>query len=60
MVEITPDINGNEFAYDNINIVHDGTNVSVLQYGELTTDLGASAYIGYGTYHAIFLVLLKC
>ena len=52
MVEITPDINRNEFAYDNINIVHDGTNVSVLQYGELTTDLGASAYIGYGTYHA--------
>ena len=32
MVEITPDINRNEFAYDNINIVHDGTNVSVLQY----------------------------
>ena len=52
MVEVTPDINNNEFAYDNLNIVHDGTNVSVLQYGELTTSAGAFAYAGYGTYHA--------
>ena len=52
MVEITPDINRTEYAYDNINIVQDGTNVSVLQYGELTTTLGERSYIGYGTYHA--------
>ena len=52
MIEVTPDINGNEFTYENINIVHDGTNVSVLEYGDLTTNLGASAHIGYGTYHA--------
>ena len=52
MVEITPDINRSEFAYDNINIVQDGTNVSILQYGDLTTTLGGGAYVGYGTYHA--------
>ena len=50
LVEIAPDVsnpsfgstatfNSNEFEAQELNIVHDGTNVSILEYGKLTTSL---------------------
>ena len=51
LVEITPDVsnpsygstatfNSNEFEAQELNIVHDGSNVSILEYGKLTTSPG--------------------
>ena len=63
LVEITPDvtnpslgngatINGNDFEAQELNIVHDGTDISILEYGKLTTSLGGLSAIGFGTYSA--------
>ena len=63
LVEIAPDVtnpsfgntatfNGNEFEAQELNIVHDGTNVSILEYGKLTTSLGGLSATGFGTYTA--------
>ena len=63
LVEITPDvtnpslgngatINGNDFEAQELNIVHDGTDVSILEYGKLTTSTGGLSAIGFGTYTA--------
>jgi hypothetical protein len=63
LVEIAPDVtnpsfgstatfNGNEFEAQELNIVHDGTNVSILEYGKLTTSLGGMSATGFGTYTA--------
>ena len=52
LVEVTPDIsmNDNEFEFIELNIVHNGTNVEMLEYGRLTTNAGGSPSAGYGTY----------
>ena len=63
LVEITPDVsnpsfgstatfNSNEFEAQELNIVHDGTNVSILEYGKLTTSPGIYPATGFGTYTA--------
>ena len=63
LVEITPDvtnpslgngatINGNEFEAQELNIVHDGSDVSILEYGKLTTSPGGLSATGFGTYTA--------
>ena len=63
LVEITPDVsnpsygstatfNSNEFEAQELNIVHDGTNVSILEYGKLTTSPGSYSATGFGTYTA--------
>ena len=63
LVEITPDVtnpsfgstatfNGNEFEAQELNILHDGTDVSILEYGKLTTSLGGLSATGFGTYTA--------
>ena len=63
LVEITPDVsnpsygdtatfNSNEFEAQELNIVHDGTDVSILEYGKLTTSLGGMSATGFGTYTA--------
>ena len=63
LVEIAPDvsnpsfgntatINGNEFEAQELNIVHDGTDVSILEYGKLTTSPGGLSATGFGTYTA--------
>ena len=63
LVEIAPDVtnpsfgstatfNGNEFEAQELNILHDGTDVSILEYGKLTTSLGGLSATGFGTYTA--------
>ena len=48
LVSITS--NDNEFEMDELNLVHDGTNVELLEYGQLTTNTPPSGTIGFGTY----------
>ena len=63
LVEIAPDVsnpsfgststfNSNEFEAQELNIVHDGTNVSILEYGRLTTSPGGISATGFGSYEA--------
>ena len=52
LVQITPDVNGSEFEYNNLNIVHNGTDIEILEYGQLTTSVGDDADVGLGTYSA--------
>ena len=63
LVEISPDVtnpsfgstatfNGSEFEAQELNIVHDGTNVSILEYGKLSTSLGGLSATGFGSYEA--------
>ena len=63
LVEIAPDVtnpsfgstatfNLNEFEAQELNIVHDGSNVSILEYGKLTTSPGGISAVGFGTYDA--------
>jgi hypothetical protein len=40
----------NIFEYDEITVLHDGTSVEIIDYGQLTTGVGAS--LGIGTYYA--------
>ena len=55
LVEITPDISTNEFEYNNLNIVHNGTDIELLEYGQLTTTgSNDDADVGLGTYSATF------
>ena len=55
LVDINPDLTRNEeFESIELNIVHDGTNIEMLEYGRLTTNLGGYSAIGLGTYHAYF------
>jgi len=39
------------FSFNELNIIHDGTNVELLEYGDLSTDVG-STVLGFGTYSA--------
>ena len=51
-VSINPDINYDEFEYNQFNIVHDGTTVDIMEYGRLTTNI-TQGYVnrtGMGTY----------
>ena len=63
LVEIAPDVtnpsygntatfNSSEFEAQELNIVHDGSDVSILEYGKLTTNSGAFSAVGFGTYTA--------
>ena len=63
LVQIAPDVenvsygatstfNVNEFEAQELNIVHDGSDVSILEYGKLTTSLGGMSDVGFGTYTA--------
>ncbi len=41
-----------EFEFEELNIVHDGTDVQLLEYGEMTTTLNNVDITGFGTYSA--------
>ena len=56
MLEITPDINNtSEFEFNNLNVVHNGTDIEILEYGQLNTSLTGDADVGLGTYSAEFV-----
>ena len=42
-------VNG-EYEFDELNVVSDGTNVDLLEYGQLTTNSETYSTIGFGTY----------
>ena len=53
IVSINPDINYEEFEYNQFNIIHNGTDVEVMEYGRLSTNIteGYVSRTGMGTYH---------
>ena len=50
IVSINPDINYNEYEYTQFNIVHDGDEVEIQEYGRLITTPGDFVTTGMGTY----------
>jgi len=55
LVNINPDLTKNEeFEAVELNIVHDGTNIEMMEYGRLTTNIQSYSESGLGTYHAYF------
>ena len=57
LVEITPDIaadeefNKTEWEFTELNVIHDGSTVDLLEYGELTTTQGSYSDPGFGTFY---------
>ena len=49
LVEITG--SGNEYEFDELNIIHDGSEVYFTDYGQVTTNPGFFGISGFGTYH---------
>ena len=43
---------GNEFEFDELNIIHDGTDVSIVEYPQVSTDQNPFETPGLGTYRA--------
>ena len=54
LVNITADtgLQSNEFEFEELNIIHDGTDVELMEFGQLTTTLTPWANSGFGTYSA--------
>ena len=63
LVTIAPDVenisfgstatfNSREFEYQELNICHDGTDVSLMEFGRLSTSIGELSAAGFGTYNA--------
>ena len=53
LVQITPDsYGGNEFEFSELNVLHNGTDVEMLEYGPLITSSGPYYTSGFGTYFA--------
>jgi len=52
IVNIDPDITETKFEMVELNLVHDGTNVELLEYGRMATGgFAESSETGFGTYH---------
>ena len=57
LVEISPDIaadegfNSTEWEFTELNVIHDGSTVDLLEYGELTTTQGGYSDPGFGTFY---------
>ena len=49
LVEITG--SGNEYEFDELNIIHDGSEVYITEYGQVTTNPGFFGISGFGTYN---------
>jgi hypothetical protein len=41
----------NEYEFDELNVVHDGTNIELIDYGQLASSLSNLSSSGYGTYY---------
>jgi len=53
LVNINPDISRNdEFEATELNIIHKGSDIELLEYGRLSTSIGEYSETGLGTYHA--------
>ena len=52
MVEVTSGISSGQYDATEINIVHDGTTVSQLEYGDIQNTISNFGSVGLGTYHS--------
>ena len=50
IININPDVSGIEHEYNQLNIIHNGTDVDLMEYGRLTTINSAESIGGLGTY----------
>jgi len=50
LVQITPDTEGNEFEMNELNIIHNGTDIELMEYGAMGTTPGTYGPSGLGTY----------
>jgi len=44
------DFVNNEYEFNELNIIHDGTSVELLEYGQLNSSFGEGSITGFGTY----------
>tara|TARA_R100001594_G_scaffold439_2_gene1654 strand:+ start:3602 stop:17350 length:13749 start_codon:yes stop_codon:yes gene_type:complete len=52
LVEITPDnTKTDEYEFNEFNLIHDGSTVDLIEYGELTTTQNTYSTAGYGTFY---------
>ena len=52
MVEVTSGISSGNYDSTEFNIIHDGTTVTQLEYGDMQNTLSSSGTLGLGTYHS--------
>lgn len=52
MIEATSGISSGQYDSTEINIIHDGTTVTKLEYGDMQNTLASSGTLGLGTYHS--------
>ena len=52
MVEATSGISSGQYDSTEINIIHDGTTVTKLEYGDMQNTIQSSGTLGLGTYHS--------
>ena len=50
IININPDISGKEHEYNQLNIIHNGDEVDIMEYGRMTTVSTPEAIGGLGTY----------
>ena len=48
------DLTNNEYQYDELNMVHDGSEIYVTEFGRLTTNQGSFVGTGFGTFYPFF------
>ena len=51
VLSLLSDLTNNEYQLDELNIVHDDSEVSVTEFGRLTTNVGGFVGAGFGTYY---------
>ena len=51
VLSLLSDLTNNEYQLDELNIVHDDSEVSVTEFGRLTTNVGSFVGAGFGTYY---------
>ena len=48
------DLTNNEYQYDELNLIHDGSEIYLTEFGRLTTNPGSFNGVGFGTFYPFF------
>ena len=51
MYSVLSDLTNNEYQYDEMNLIHDGSEVYVTEFGRLSTNNGSFVGTGFGTFY---------
>ena len=51
MYSVLSDLTNNEYQYDEMNLIHDGSEVYVTEFGRLSTNQGSFVGTGFGTFY---------